>query len=50
MILLDNAFEFTPDSATVHVRGALNGGEVRISVVDTGSGIAAGDLPLPLMT
>jgi signal transduction histidine kinase len=45
MILLDNAFKFTPDSGTVHVRGALNGGEVHISVVDTGSGIAAGDLP-----
>jgi signal transduction histidine kinase len=45
MILLDNAFKFTPDSGTVHVRGAVDGGEVRISVVDTGSGIAAGDLP-----
>lgn len=45
MILLDNAFKFTADSGTVQVHGALIAERARITVTDTGSGIAATDLP-----
>ena len=43
--LLDNAVRHTPAGGTVALRGAVDGGAVRIEVQDTGSGIAAEDLP-----
>jgi signal transduction histidine kinase len=44
-ILLDNAFKFTSDSGTVEVRGMLSGDAVKVSVIDSGSGISPQDLP-----
>jgi two-component system OmpR family sensor kinase len=44
-ILLDNAFKFTPEAGVVEVHGAAFGDVVRIGVIDTGRGIAPGDLP-----
>ena len=41
--LLSNAVKFTPDGGRVDVRAALEGDEVRVSVADTGVGIAAED-------
>jgi signal transduction histidine kinase len=41
--LLANAVKFTPDGGTVSVRAARENGEVRLSVHDTGIGIAAAD-------
>jgi signal transduction histidine kinase len=41
--LLSNAVKFTPAGGTVGVSTAMDNGEVRISVVDTGPGIARED-------
>jgi cell cycle sensor histidine kinase DivJ len=42
--LLSNGVKFTPRGGTVRVAAMLVGGEVEISVADTGVGIDAGDL------
>jgi signal transduction histidine kinase/CheY-like chemotaxis protein len=42
--LLSNAIKYTPDGGSVRVEAAEAHGEVRISVVDTGVGIAPEDL------
>ena len=41
--LLANAVKFTPDGGTVSLRAARNDGEVRLTVHDTGIGIAGED-------
>jgi signal transduction histidine kinase len=41
--LLSNAVKFTPAGGTVDIRSARLGGEVLVSVTDTGPGIAAAD-------
>ena len=43
--LLDNAFNFTPAGGTVWIRARTQGGEVRVDVVDTGTGIPAAEQP-----
>jgi signal transduction histidine kinase/CheY-like chemotaxis protein len=43
--LVSNAIKFTPTGGRVDVRLAKNGGEVEISVADTGTGIPATFLP-----
>ncbi len=43
--LVSNAIRHTPDGGTVTLRGYRNGPDVRIDVIDTGSGIGAEDLP-----
>ena len=45
LILLENAFKYTPDGGHVEVSGTLEGDMVTITVADTGIGIAAADLP-----
>jgi signal transduction histidine kinase len=45
LILLDNALRHTPADGTITLRANADGQQVAISVVDTGSGIAAEDLP-----
>jgi signal transduction histidine kinase len=42
--LLSNAVKFTPSGGSVDVRATQVNGEVRVSVSDTGPGIAPGDL------
>jgi two-component system, NtrC family, sensor kinase len=42
--LLSNAVKFTPEGGTVEVRATQVNGEVRVSVADTGPGIAPADL------
>jgi signal transduction histidine kinase len=42
--LLDNAIRFTPPGGTIEVRAVAAGGWSILTVTDTGSGIAAGDL------
>src|SRR6185369_13542491 len=41
--LLSNAIKFTPAGGAIDVRAERRDGEVRVSVTDTGPGIAAGD-------
>ncbi len=43
--LLDNALKYTPDDGSVELLAERSGTQVQISVVDTGIGIAAHDLP-----
>lgn len=45
LILLDNALKFTPAGGKVTVGVAREGGQVALTVVDTGVGIPAEDLP-----
>lgn len=45
LILLDNAFKYTPHDGEGRVEAAREDGLARITVMDTGSGIDAGDLP-----
>lgn len=45
LILLENAFKYTPDGGHVEVSGTLKGDRVIITVADTGIGIADADLP-----
>jgi signal transduction histidine kinase len=41
--LLSNAVKFTPDGGSIHVSARVDGRELRISVCDTGVGIAPAD-------
>jgi len=41
--LLSNALKFTPEGGRIDVRAAIDNGDVRVSVTDTGIGIAPGD-------
>ncbi|MFS8065554.1 MAG: response regulator, partial [Byssovorax sp.] len=43
--LLSNAVKFTPEGGSVMIEAAAEGGRVRLSVIDTGIGIAAADVP-----
>jgi signal transduction histidine kinase len=43
--LLGNALKFTPAGGAIVVRAALDGAAVRVSIADTGRGIAAEHLP-----
>jgi len=45
LILLENAFKYTPDGGRVEVSSTLKGDRVTITVADTGIGIAEADLP-----
>src|SRR5207245_5164499 len=45
LILLDNAFKYTPAGGRVEVIGSLDEQMVSITVADTGIGIVPGDLP-----
>jgi two-component system OmpR family sensor kinase len=45
LILLDNAFKYTPPPGEVRIKAALEEHEVRVTVADTGSGIDREDLP-----
>ena len=45
LILLDNAFKYTPHDGKVEMYGSLDEGMVTVMVTDTGIGIPPGDLP-----
>lgn len=45
LILLDNAFKYTPPDGEVRVETARENGQARITVADNGSGIDPADLP-----
>lgn len=45
LILLDNALKYTPTGGRVSLALCREGGEVRVTVHDTGRGIAPADLP-----
>jgi signal transduction histidine kinase len=45
LILLENAFKYTPEGGKVEVIGALTEDTVEITVADTGIGVAESDLP-----
>jgi two-component system, OmpR family, sensor kinase len=44
LILLDNAFKYTPAAGSVEIVAKLNGGTVTLAIADTGIGIPADDL------
>lgn len=46
LILVDNALKYTPSGGAVTIAGRADATDVRLSVADTGPGIAAEDLPL----
>jgi PAS domain S-box-containing protein len=41
--LMENAFKYSPDGGTVHVKARITGGWIEVTVEDEGIGIAAGD-------
>jgi signal transduction histidine kinase len=43
--LVDNALRFTNAGGSIHLQARSNGNEIRVEVLNTGSGIAAEDLP-----
>lgn len=43
--LLSNALQYTPAGGSIHVCSQRTGGSVRVSIQDTGVGIAAQDIP-----
>ncbi len=43
--LVSNAVKFTPEGGSVTIEAAAESGRVRLSVIDTGIGIAAADVP-----
>jgi two-component system OmpR family sensor kinase len=45
LILLENAFKYTPATGEVRVEATVDGDAVRIAVINTGSGIDSEDLP-----
>jgi signal transduction histidine kinase len=45
LILVDNAFQYTPEGGAVELRAGEEDGRVRIDVQDSGPGIAPADLP-----
>lgn len=45
IILLDNAFKFTPEDGMVIISASMENGKVIISVEDTGKGISEEDVP-----
>jgi two-component system OmpR family sensor kinase len=45
LVLLENAYKYTPDGGTVTIRGQRQAQELLISIADTGVGIAPEDLP-----
>jgi len=45
MNLLTNAIKYTPAGESVEIESTVRGGEITVSVRDTGIGIAPGDLP-----
>jgi two-component system, OmpR family, sensor kinase len=45
LVLLDNAFKYTPPGGSVKVDGVINGSFVSVTVADTGIGIESEDLP-----
>jgi two-component system, OmpR family, sensor kinase len=45
LVLLENAYKYTPDGGKVTIRGERQAQAIRISIADTGIGIAPEDLP-----
>jgi two-component system, OmpR family, sensor histidine kinase CiaH len=45
LILLDNAIKYTPQGGSVRISASANAGWAQVTVQDTGTGIAAEDLP-----
>jgi signal transduction histidine kinase len=43
--LLDNAIKYTPPEGNIRVKARLEKGQVKITIMNTGKGIAAADLP-----
>jgi len=44
--IIANAISYGKEDGTVHIRGKVTGGRIRIEIEDNGMGIAAEDLPL----
>ncbi|MGL1715184.1 ATP-binding protein, partial [Vibrio parahaemolyticus] len=43
--VIENAFRYTPPSGKVRIAGEKVGKQIRVTIEDTGIGIAAHDLP-----